>query len=311
MVGLATKDARPNLHYDLVNPSTLINYGCPNQGWRYDRNRMLALINEERILWPSKPDGRSRQKVFLDDMSSEFTGFSSVLDFNVYTYHGTREIESIFNSRLFDFPKSSDFILKMLEQVTNKNAIILDSFAGSGTTAHAVLKQNAQDSGNRKFILIEIMDYAETITAERVRRVMNGYGEGTKAVAGLGGSFDYISVGEPLFLDDGNLNEVVGETAIRQYVAYSERVTLDTCDTMQAVNPHCLGLKDDALFVFYYQANAITALSMSFLATLAVNNLSSRPNSYVIYADKCTLTPDIMQKYGITFKRIPRDITRF
>ena len=69
----------------------------------------------------------------------------------------------------------------MLESV-GENSIVLDSFAGSGTTAHAVLNLNKQDGGNRKFILIEMEDYAETITAERVKRVINGYGttEATK-----------------------------------------------------------------------------------------------------------------------------------
>lgn len=69
-----------------------------------------------------------------------------------------------------------------------------DSFAGSGTTAHAVLKLNAQDGGNRQFILCEMMDYADSITAERVRRVMSGYGEGSKRVEGSGGAFDYYEL---------------------------------------------------------------------------------------------------------------------
>lgn len=284
--------------------------GC----WRWGKETALARINDlVADVVKTRNEFDVFQKDYLTDggkgkrikpksfwMGSEFSSDS-----------GTKTYKEIMLGEPFDYPKSVDLISYCLEQVANPNSIILDSFAGSGTTAHAVLKQNAQDGGNRKFILIEMMDYAETITAERVRRVMNGYGKGNKAVAGLGGSFDYVTVGEPLFLDDGNLNEVVGETAIRQYVAYSERVTLDTSETMQAVNRHCLGLKEDALFVLYYETNAITALSMDFLATLAVKNLSNRPNSYVIYADKCTLTPEIMRKYGITFKRIPRDITRF
>ena len=66
----------------------------------------------------------------------------------------------------------------MLEIASNKDSIILDSFAGSGTTAHAVLNMNKADGGHRKFILVEMMDYADSITAERVKRVIRGYGEG-------------------------------------------------------------------------------------------------------------------------------------
>lgn len=312
----ARREDRPNLFYELTAPDNTPIFPIRPDGsegcWRGSKDYFNSLVAEDVIEWIQQ-DGvwQIYVKQYQDLAASKpASTWLSSSDYS-HNHEAAEEIRSILGANAFSTPKPTTFIQHLLALATNKNSIILDSFAGSGTTAHAVLKQNAQDGGNRKFILIEMMDYAETITAERVRRVMNGYGEGSKAVAGLGGGFDYVTVGEPLFLDDGNLNEVVGETAIRQYVAYSERVTLDTSDTMQAVNKHCLGLKDDALFVFYYEANAITALSMDFLATLAVKNLSSRPNSYVIYADKCTLTPEIMRKYSITFKRIPRDITRF
>ncbi len=300
---------RENLKYIVKTPSGK-QIEPPQNGWRWSEDVFWDKYASGEITFVSN-ETKVLRKIYLCEQGGRVP---ETIWFGVdvgTTREANNELKEFFSESPFDTPKPTRLIERVLQLATHKNAIILDSFAGSGTTAHAVLKQNAQDGGNRQFILIEMMDYAQTITAERVRRVMNGYGEGTKAVSGLGGNFDYISVGEPLFLDDGNLNEVVGEASIRQYVAYSERVTLDTSDTLQAVNPHCLGLKDDALFVFYYQVNAITALSMDFLATLAVNNLISRPNSYVIYADKCTLTPDIMQKYGITFKRIPRDITRF
>lgn len=116
-----------------------------------------------------------------------------------YTLNGTRLVRDIVPDAQFAFPKPIELISCLLGQITNDNAVILDSFSGSGTTAHAVLKLNAEDGGNRRFICIEMMDYAETITAERVRRVINGYGEENKAVAGLGGGFDFYTVGEPLF----------------------------------------------------------------------------------------------------------------
>ena len=312
MVGLATKDARPNLHYDLIDPDTGISYGCPNRGWRYDKKRMTNLVGEKRVIWPPKPEGRPRQKVFLGDMLSEFTGFSSLLNFELHTYHGTRDIEQILESRVFDFPKPSDFVARLVEQVTGSNSIVLDSFAGSGTTAHAVLKLNAQDGGNRRFILCEMMDYAETITAERVRRVMNGYGEGAKAVTGTGGAFDYYTVGAPLFLEDRNLNEAVGETAIRNYVAYTESIPPgQQCGTDSAVSRYALGASGTALWLFYYEQDRITTLNLDFLASLKIKRLTKRPEHFVVYADKCALDKDFLAKHGITFKRIPRDITRF
>jgi adenine-specific DNA-methyltransferase len=86
------------------------------------------------------------------------------------------ELQNIFGGvSPFDTPKPSKLIERILEISTGDGAIILDSFAGSGTTAHAVLAANARDEGNRKFILVEGEDYADSLTAERVRRVINGY----------------------------------------------------------------------------------------------------------------------------------------
>ena len=88
MAGLATADARPNLHYDLINPQTGINYGRPTKGWRYDRNTMARLIAENRIIWPESPDGRPRKKQFLADLEEEFTGYSSIIGDSYYTRDG-------------------------------------------------------------------------------------------------------------------------------------------------------------------------------------------------------------------------------
>ena len=200
MVGLATKESRPNLHFDLIDPETGINYGCPARGWRYDHERMAKLISEGSILWPETPEGRPRVKVFLKDLKNRFTGFSSIVGEDVFTRNGTREIEDIFASRVFDFPKSYELIQQLILQGCHDDGIVLDSFAGSGTTAHAVLALNKEDGGNRKFILVECEDYADTLTAERVRRVINGVPDARdKSLReGLGGSFTYYTLGAPI-----------------------------------------------------------------------------------------------------------------
>jgi adenine-specific DNA-methyltransferase len=102
-------------------------------------------------------------------------------------------------------PKRTDLVKRVINYVTagDENAIILDSFAGSGTTAHAVLALNKGDNGNRKFILIECEDYADTITAERVRRVINGVpnARDESLREGLGGSFTYCTLGKPIEIE--------------------------------------------------------------------------------------------------------------
>ena len=156
MVGLATKDARPNLHYDLINPYDGINYGCPTKGWRYDRNTMKRLIEENRIIWPDSPTGRPRKKSFLFELSDNLPGYSSVFSSGVYTNTATKELASIFDGYLFDFPKPVEIIRQLIQQVTAPEDIILDFFSGSATTAHAVMQLNYEDKGHRKFIMVQL-----------------------------------------------------------------------------------------------------------------------------------------------------------
>ncbi len=113
------------------------------------------------------------------------------------------ELEEIFGSNKFNYPKPTSLTKYLINMVCNENDIILDSFAGSGTTAHAVLSLNKEDGGNRKFILIECEDYADTITAERVRRVINGVPDARDDTLreGLGGSFTYCTLGKPIEIE--------------------------------------------------------------------------------------------------------------
>ena len=161
MVGLATADARPNLHYDLINPADGRNYGCPEKGWRSDRNTMNRLIQEGRIIWPDNPDGRPRKKSFLNELSDNLPGFSSIFSTGVYTNTATKEIGGLFNRYLFDFPKPVEIIKQLISQVSNTDDTILDFVSGSATTAHAVMQLNAEDGGNRRFILVQIPELCD------------------------------------------------------------------------------------------------------------------------------------------------------
>lgn len=161
MVGLATADARPNLHYDLVNPEDGINYGCPPKGWRYDRNTMKRLIGEGCILWPDTPDGRPRKKSFLNELSDNLPGFSSIFEEGIYTNTATKEITNLFDGHWFDFPKPTAIVKQLISQVTEKDDIVLDFFSGSATTAHAVMQLNAEDGGNRRYILVQLPEVCD------------------------------------------------------------------------------------------------------------------------------------------------------
>ena len=188
MTGLATPDQRPNLHYDIEDPKTGIVYKCPSTGWRYEPKRMRGLIQNNEVIFPSKPDGRPRRKKFRDDLESDFTGFSTILE-TVFNTQGTRELRTLFEEKeYFDFPKPKELLQQILEQGTagDQHDIILDFFGGSGTTAHAVLEHNKNDGGNRKFILVQMPEPCDEsseafkasyktiadIGKERIRRVI-------------------------------------------------------------------------------------------------------------------------------------------
>lgn len=206
---------------------------------------------------------------------------------------------------VFDYPKDVSLIEYIINFLCSPDDIILDSFAGSGTTAHAVLNLNKKDGGNRKFILVEMEDYAENITAERVRRVMRGYGEGKNTVAGTGGAFDYYELGEPIFDTDKNLNEAVGEEKIREYIYYTETKRHLERERTEA-SKYLLDTYHATGYYFYYERDRLTTLSID---TLHI--VTERAEQYVIYADVCTVPQQVLAAQNITFKKIPRDIKRF
>lgn len=248
--------------------------------------------------------GGIRRKTYLNTVGgripTNFWPFSET----GHTDEAKKEMLAIFDGKAtFDTPKPHRLIEFVLKVAGTQDALILDSFAGSGTTAHAVLNMNKADGGHRKFILVEMGDYADTITAERVKRVIHGYGEGKNAVEGTGGSFSYYELGEPLLLPSGNLNEKVGTEKIRDYIWYTE--TKKPLPDHKNSNPYFLGENNSTAYYFFYEPQKVCVLNYDFVATIP-----EKAESYIIYADRCTLSEQELQQLGITFKKIPRDIVR-
>jgi hypothetical protein len=130
-------------------------------------------------------------------------------------------------------------------------------------------------------------------------RVADGF------VEGLGGSFDFYELGEPLFLTDGNLNENIGVEKIREYIYYTETHE-HLSRNQEAEHPYLLDYLDGTGYFFYYKPNEITTLSHDTL-----NIVPQKAEHYVIYADVCTISKEQLAQMNITFKKIPRDINRF
>ena len=269
---------------------------------------MLAAIADGRI-WLG-PEGKNtpRKKTFLYEKERGLTPETLWFAADVSTNEKAKnELKLIFPEDIpFATPKPHELIEQILRIATDKESIVLDSFAGSGTTAHAVLNMNKEDGGNRRFILVEMMEYAETVTAERVKRVISGYGQGDKAVAGTGGGFGYYELGEPLMNGDV-LNEDLPVEKIREYVWHTE--TRGTGNVQQVADvgsdPYLLGVVDETAYYFCYEKAKKVTLNRALL-----RRLKTKAERYVIYADICLIEAAELKKMNIVFKKIPRDITR-
>lgn len=294
---------RPNQMYEIVTPGGAKYTPPEGRCWKNIESEFLKQKEEGRMWFGVDGNGIPRRKTYLNEREGK----------NVWTWwdnksvghsqEATKEMAKVFGTATaFDYPKPIRLIQRIIQISTKKDSIVLDSFAGSGTTAHAVLNMNKADGGNRKFILIEMMDYADTITAERVRRVIDGYGDGKNMVEGTGGSFSYYELGGTLMIGD-HLNENIDADKIREYVYFTE--TKCRLDVAKIDEPFLLGVHINTAYYFYYEKADVTTLNREFLHTV-----KTKTDGYVVYADLCTLSQSELEKYHITFKKIPRDITR-
>lgn len=271
--------------------------------WRYSQETMRNLYANGEII--KRKTSLSRKYYLSKAIEKGGKSLTTWWDDAGSATNGTNLIKTIFTDKVFDTPKPIELLGRIIQIATDKQSIILDSFAGSGTTAHAVLNLNKRDGGNRKFILVEMEDYAEDITAERVRRVMQGYGEGKNATSGTGGAFDYYELGERMFDEEGSLNKSIGEEKIREYIYYTETKQRLERERTEA-SKYLLDTYNATGYYFYYERDRPTTLGVD---TLHI--VTERAEQYVIYADVCTLSKEDMAAKNIVFKKIPRDIKRF
>jgi adenine-specific DNA-methyltransferase len=270
--------------------------------WRRWKERAYNWLNKI-IFWKKASEWWQIVKKYRE---STYSLNSVWTDWKFSSDRWTLTLKSYFNNkRIFAFPKPIELVQQCLSLASKKNSVILDSFAWSWTTAHAVLDLNKQDWGNRKFILVELWDYAENITAERVKRVINWYGEWDKKVEWIWWGFDFYELWEPLFKDRETLNEKVGEETLRNYIRYSE--TKEEIQPRDPSNKYFLWTNFDTDYYFYYEKERITELNYDFLAKIK----REKNHGLIIYADICSLSEDFLKKHTIIFKKIPRDISQF
>jgi site-specific DNA-methyltransferase (adenine-specific)/adenine-specific DNA-methyltransferase len=280
---------------------------------RFNDTTMARLDEGDEIWFGAKGDAVPQRKTFLGSLDAGLTpvtlwGHEVAGDNHI----GRDEVKELLTGTgvTFQTPKPTTLLQIILQLATEKDSLVLDSFAGSGSTAHAVLKQNLEDGGTRRFILVEMdEEISSTVTSERVRRVAKGYRNARgKAVAGLGGGFQFCRLSkEPLFDASGAVRADVHFPELAEFVWFCET---GTGYPRRRVRSPLLGTHDGrAIYLLYngiLKDKSPDGGNVLTVATLAL--LPKHEGPRVIYAAACRLGAARLQREGIVFRQTPYTI---
>lgn len=297
---------REGYRYDVLHPVTGLPCRQPLMGYRFPKETMEQMLRDGRIIFGPDDDKIIEIKLYAEEYKAKLP---SVIELD--TRLGTYELRDIFPSetRVFEYPKPSQLIGEILSFATEADSIVLDSFAGSGTTAQAVLALNEQDGGNRRFVLVECEDYVEAVTAERVRRVIKGVPTARNEAlrAGLGGSFSYFRLGAPMrqesLLDGSNLPDY--ET-LAGYVFFT--ATGEEHDPAAIRKEDWFVGRSSRYDVFLLYEPDVGKLKDMALTLETARGLPESDAPRLVFAPCKYLDREFLHKYRITFQQLPFQI---
>ncbi len=322
-----TADERPNLYYPIVNPTTKKEvWPSKKRVWAYEPKTHEDNVKKGLLYWGKDGTGKMpRIKKFLESARP-------VVPRSIWSYEeaghnqqGKLEALDILPASVdFATPKPTKLIERVLQVASDKDSLIMDSFAGSGTTGHAVLAMNKADGGNRKFILVEMDEtIATTITRERLARVVDGYHPGgdkkKPKVEGLGGGFRYASLGPTLFDEYGRFRTGEDKVTFAQLAAhiYFTQTGEPLPKQVNGKRSPLIGSwKGTAYYLLY---NGIlgdktpdggNVLTRDVLAKLPPhpkqNAMGDAPR--VVFGEACRLSESTLRANSIVFKQIPYQV---
>lgn len=265
--------------------------------------------DDNRIYWGKTGNSVPRIKIFLNEPRA--TNTPSVLEWGTTT-EAKEELKEIFSQVGEDFPtpKPMELIKTLIQISTDKNSLIMDSFAGSGTTGHAVLQQNKEDGGNRQFILVEMdKEISETITAKRIQKAIRGYKSGDKNIAPLGGGVRFCTLGTPLFDENGNIGTEVKFNDLAAHVFFSHTGSPIPKKTKTAL----LGeYGEQAIYLLYNGIMGDKSKNGGNILTSAILSKLPPPSDKtmrrVIYGEGVLLSKERLARENIDFRQIPYHI---
>lgn len=312
--------------YEVLHPATNKPVKIPERGWRWKEETFKRQLGDGVVhqlhdgsymvgsIWFDKDHNTQPSSIkFLHEVNRIL--LRSVLSLKS---DGGIEVEAIFGKKShFAYPKPTSLLQILIDSIeVHDGDLVFDSFAGSGTTAHAVLKQNSEDGGNRRFILIEMDEgIARDVTSERVRRVAQGYINAKgQDVAGLGGSFQFCKLGKPLFDSRGHIDPDVRFAELARFVWFMEtgmglpakRASRCKADTQSPL----LGVHEGrAVYLLYNGILKDRSIDGgNVLTTPLLDQLPSHEGPRVIYAARCAIGEARLRSLGITFRKLPYDL---
>ena len=278
---------------------------------RFSESALKKLDADNRIYLDPKGIRAPYRKTFKNEISDRMPPptFWSHKQFGS-TLEANAELRDILGRGQFDNPKPTRLIKNILDIMDTKKSIIMDSFAGSGTTAQAVLQQNKEDGGNRQFILVEMdKEISETITAKRIQKVIRGYKNGDKTIAPLGGGVRFCTLGTPLFDENGNIGTEVKFNDLAAHVFFSHTGSPIPKKTKTAL----LGeYGEQAIYLLYNGIMGDKSKNGGNILTSAILSKLPPPSDKtmrrVIYGEGVLLSKERLARENIDFRQIPYHI---
>ena len=300
--------------YEVTSPSGRKFAPSVGNYFRVSPGKFAELDREGRITWGTKGDSMPRLKRYLADVRKGVVPQTFWPHADVgHTQEAKKELVSLLqferSEDVFNTVKPTRLIKRILQVATDKDSIVLDSFAGSGTTAQAVLALNQEDGGSRRFVLIECEDYADSITAERVRRVIQGVptAKDEALKAGYGGTFSYFELGDAMrresILDGAKLPSYDKLAAYIFFTATGEEFDPTAIDRKTGF------IGSSRLYdVFLLYTDDVEALKDLALDRPAVRQLPAGKRPKLVFAPTKYLDQSFLQRNGITFHQLPFEI---
>ena len=302
--------------YAITCPSGRI-ISAPPKGmyWRVSESNFHEMDSDNRIWWGKNRNSIPQIKRFLNEVKQGIVPQTLWKYEEVgHTQEAKQELVSICDfedsNSVFITPKPVRLVRRILEIATNKDSLVLDSYAGSGTTGHSVLELNKADGGNRRVLLVEMeQTIAKRVTAQRLQRVVEGFEDKKKVkVEGLGGGFRFCELGSMLFAADGKINSEVKFPDLAHHVFFTEmREPLPT--PVDGSTPLLGVAKGTAIYLLY---NGIlkdkNPKGGNVLTMETLKMMPEHDGPKVIYGTACTLGGRTLSRHGITFRQIPYEV---